>query len=84
MSQPPSREQIVEWTENPVTIALKEQAALELEEIQKTSPTDCLFPGKPHKSHENLVELEVRERIWENWVALLDGDWAYFEEDEDE
>ena len=84
MSQPISREQINEWTENPVTIRLKEEANKELREIQQTPITDCLFPGKPHKSQENLVELEARERVWESWVSLLEGDWAYFEEVEDE
>jgi hypothetical protein len=84
LSQPISKAQISEWTENPVTIALKEQIKLELQEIRETSPTGCLISGKPHKSHENLVELEARERVWEDIYALFDGDWTYFEEDDEE
>lgn len=77
-------EQVTEWTENPVTIALKELAESELQDIQDTPLTDCLISGHPDKTFENLIELEARERVWESWVAILSGDWDYFVEEEDE
>lgn len=80
-----SKQQTVEWADNPVTLKLLDLCKTELSDIQETSITDCLIAGNPHKSHENLVELEARERVWESWVAVLSGDWDYFEEeDEDE
>ena len=83
--QPVTKDQITDWSENPVTLELLEQCKLELQDIQDTSCIDCFFPGEPQKTQENLVELESRERFWESWVSVLSGDWSYFEEeDEDE
>jgi len=56
----------------------------ELQDIKDTTVVDCFFPGEPQKTQENIVELESRERFWESWVAVLSGDWSYFEEEEEE
>ena len=77
-------EQIVDWTENPTTIALKELIDSELDAIKDTAVTNCLVVGSPIKSHENLIELEVRERAWDLLAEFLDGDWSYLEEEEQE
>ena len=83
-----SQKQLLEWSENPVTIRLKEEAEKELKEIQDTSLTDCLVSSEPQKTQENLIELEARERVWGYLSTLLEGDWTYFEdyfeEDEDD
>ena len=83
-----SQKQILEWSENPVTIRLKEEAEKEITEIQQMPTTDCLYLGEPQKTQENLIELEARMTAWMRWVEFLDGDWTYFEdyfeEDEDE
>lgn len=79
-----SSKQIQDWSENPVTIEILALCEQELAEIQETTVTQCIFRGEPQKTQENLVELEAREAVWESWVALLSGDWSYFEEDEDE
>ncbi len=79
-----SKEQISDWAENPVTLQILELCKQELEEIQRTSVIDCMLRGEPQKTQENLVELEARENIWGSWVALLSGDWSYFEEEQDE
>ena len=73
---------IQDWTENPVTIALKELIDSELEAIKDTAITNCLVVGSPIKSHENLIELEVRERAWDLLSEFLSGDWSYLEEEE--
>ena len=37
------------------------------------------------KTHENIVELEARERCWIEWATFLEGDWEYLlEVDENE
>ena len=76
--------QIEDWSESPVTEALLEKCKEELEDIRTTTVTDCLLRGEPQKTQENIIELEARENVWASWVALLEGDWAYFEEDEEE
>ena len=78
------RQQIDDWAENPVTEALRELIKKELEDISSMSVTDCLVAGNPTQSHENLAELEARERVWGYLREFLNGDWTYFEEEEAE
>jgi len=78
------KQQIVDWSENPVTIELRSLAEQEYENIGSTAVTDCLVAGNSFQTQENLVELEARERVWGTMIELLSGDWIYFEEDEDD
>lgn len=73
-----------EWTENPVTLDLLRLVKEELQEIVLTPATACLFYGEPNKTHENLVELDARESAFATLQLALEGDWDYFEEEEDE
>lgn len=82
--KPPTPEQLEDWAEGPVTVALLGLCEKELQLIRDTSATDCLFYGDPQKTQENLVNLETRENVWASWVAVLSGDWSYFEEEENE
>lgn len=75
------KEQIAEWTENPVTLHVLDLAQKEYEAIQSTANTDCLVAGEPIKTHENLVELEARERSWELFIELLEGELEYFDDE---
>ena len=68
--------------ENPVTEALKLFILDELIDIQNTPITNCLVYGEPHKTHENMVELETREHAYADLVTFLSGDWTYFMEEE--
>lgn len=80
-----SKEQIADWVENPVTECLAKLLRDELKDIADTPITSTLVYGNPAQTHENLVNLEAREMAWGDLVAFLDGDWSYFEEeDEDE
>jgi len=78
------REQILDWADNPVTTELRELIDQELDDIKNMSVTDCLVAGNPTQSHENLAELEARERVWGYLAEFLSGDWAYFAEEEKE
>ena len=84
MSKQISKEQIQDWTENPVTEYLAELLQDELEEIRQTPVTNALVYGDPQKTQENLVELEAREMAWADLTAFLTGDWSYFEEVDEE
>ena len=79
-----TQETINDWAENPTTVALRVLIEQELSNIKDMPVTDCLVAGNPTQSHENLAELEARERVWENLAEFLSGDWAYFEEEEEE
>lgn len=79
-----TKEQITDWTENPVTEWLATLLKGELESIQNTPIVNCLVYGEPTRTHENLIELEAREMAWRDLTALLEGDWTYFEEEDDE
>lgn len=76
-----SSEQIQEWTENPVTIALRHQAESELNRITDMAPSDNLVRGEPVLTQENLIESATRELEWSIFIDLLSGDWAEIEED---
>jgi len=80
-----SEEQVKEWTQNPVTIALKDLCNQEIDRIATTPPSIMMVEGEPMKTHENIVELEARERCWIEWATFLEGDWEYLlEVDENE
>jgi len=83
-SQRVSPKQVTEWTENPVTIALKDKVAIELQRIMDTPAGECLVHGRPNQTHENLVDLETRAHTWADLYIALEGDWDYFEELDDE
>lgn len=84
MSKQISKEQIQDWTENPVTEYLAELLQIELRSIKETPVTNALFYGDPQKTQENLVELEAREMAWVDFYSFLSGDWSYFEEEEED
>ena len=79
-----SEKQRLEWTENPVTLELLNLVKNELIEIVSTNPSDCLIYGDPFKTHENIVDLQARENAFATLQLVLEGDWEYFEEIEDE
>ena len=73
-----------EWAENPTTLALLNLVKNELKQIVNTPTVDCLIYGEPNKTHENIVELDARANSFAILELALEGDWEYFEEDEDE
>lgn len=78
-----SKEQIQEWTENPVTLALRDEAQKELGRIMDVPPSDNLVRGEPSLSQENLIESTTREIEWTAFVDLLEGDWSELEIEDD-
>ena len=73
-----------EWTENPVTLNLLKLVKSELKQIVNTPTPDCLIFGDPFKTHENIIELDTRANSFAILELALEGDWDYFEEEEDE
>jgi hypothetical protein len=78
-----NKEQIQEWTENPITLLLKKAAEDELEEIRTAPLSINLIRGEPGLTQENLIENVTRELEWQLFIDLLDGDWSEIEEDDE-
>ena len=78
-----SEKQVLEWTENPVTIALAELCKAELSRIEETPTIDCLVDGDPQRTQENLIDLRTRWQDWSEWQAFLEGDWTTLEGDDE-
>jgi len=81
-----SKKQREEWTENPVTIRLRDLVNKEVKEIIETPAGACLRYGDPHATHENLIRQDVEVKTLAMIHEALNGDWGYFvdEVDEDE
>jgi len=79
-----NEKQRTEWTENPVTIKLRELVEKELKQVLETPILDGLVHGEPQKTQDNLVSLEERGLMWITLTDLLKGDWSYLEDEQDE
>lgn len=80
-----SQDQVLEWAENPVTLALLELICDEIDRIEATPVINCLAPGEPQKTQDNLIDLTARAYTWDTIREVLEGDWSYLtEEDDDE
>ena len=79
-----TQEQIQEWVDSPVTETLKKEVASYIEELNVGKGPNCYVPYEPQKTQDNLSTLIGQIGAWEIVVAVLDGDWSIFEEEEDE
>ena len=70
-----SKKQRQEWTENPVTLALKEIAKFELKETKAFTLADNIEFGDALLTHENCIKAAWRELQWSTIIELLEGDW---------
>ena len=77
-------QQIADWAENPVTLELLDLIDEEIKEILLTPAASCLALGNPQKTQENLIKLDVLAESFATLHMALEGDWSYFEEEEDE
>lgn len=73
-------EQVNDWTENPVTIYIKEQIELEIKTLQETPITEYLCAGDPQETQERMIESDTKARVWAELVDLLNGDMEMFDD----
>ena len=59
-----SPQQIIDWCDNPVTLAALKESKAALVEILQTPPVDCLCHGDPQTTQENLIGLDARGHSW--------------------
>ena len=79
-----SEQQKTEWTENPVTLALKLLLIEEFDRVGKSPVTNCLIRGEPQLTQENLIEQACRELEIYSFIHALDGNWEDWELDDNE
>ncbi len=75
--------QIEDWTENPVTLELKRLSELEIAQAVMKKGIDAFHPFQPQRTQEVLAGLNGIHETWEYMVGFLEGDWSYFETEED-
>jgi hypothetical protein len=73
-------EQVNDWTENPVTIFIKEQIELEIKTLQKTPIAEYLCAGDPQTTQERMIESDTTVRVWTDMVDVLNGDTEMFDD----
>jgi len=78
------QEQIDEWKSSPVTEKLRDLIAKQIEFLSATSVREVFTPFDAQRTHEVLCSLNAAVDTWEIALEALNGDWAFFEEDEDE
>ena len=67
----------MEWTDNPVTVALKYLCMRELNLSKSLTVTQCLYPCNPQKTQEELIEQSTKQLEWQTFLNLLVGKFQY-------
>ena len=73
-----SKEQIKEWVDNPVTVALKWLCTKELNNTRDITVADCIYRGEPQKTQERLIEQANKEDEWLVFLDLLQGRFKWY------
>ncbi len=78
---------IAEWTEGEATRELLSQVRRHRAALSQPG-LSVYFPGEPQKTQDILSQISGAVDTWETIEALLEGDWTFFEdydeEDDDE
>ncbi len=76
-----NKKQVIDWTENPITIQLKEHIKIELAQTVMAKGLDAFHPFQPERTQEILANLNGAQETWELMLDFLEGDWDYLEVD---
>jgi hypothetical protein len=77
-----NEQQVIDWTENPVTLALRELCERELEAIMSVPPSEYLIRDEPQRTQENVIENTTKQQEWETFIELLSGDWTEIDDED--
>ena len=83
MSSRINKQQFQEWTENPITILIRETLEQERDEISQSRGLDAFSPFEPQKTQEILANLNGFVDAMDVVIAVLDGDLSSIEEEEE-
>ena len=73
-----SQDQLTEWVDNPVTVALWWLYERELNDTRSITEIDCLFRGNPQKTQERLIERAAKEDELIVIQSVLKGEWKKY------
>ena len=68
-----SKDQVKEWIDNPVTVAVWTLCGWESEVIEKRPAIDAICPGNPQITQEQLIDLATRQKDWAAFTNILRG-----------
>ena len=77
-----TKDQLIEWTENPVTIVFRRIAETMRDEAESAKGVDCFHPYEPQKTQEVLAGLNAVADTWDNVVKALSKEGIEEEFDE--
>ena len=79
-----TRENLLEWLENPVTEQLKELVDSYTEDLGAARGADCYAFGEPNRTQDALSQLVGEMTAWGHVAEALEGDWSIFSKGEDD
>ena len=68
-----TKEQILEWIDNPVTLVVRKLSLWECNNTKWMPISDCWCPGEPQKTQEQLLENRIKLDEWTAFINVLDG-----------
>ena len=77
-----SKQQIMEWIENPVTIAFRQMCEVERDESMGQRGWACYKPFDPSKTQELLASLNGYVDAWDYAIDALKGEGLWELDDE--
>ena len=77
-----TRDQLSEWTENPVTVGLRTLIQEQLDGIANTPISEALVLGEPQRTQDSLVSLAAIHIDYLDFIEYLNGEWSNLEGEE--
>ena len=77
------KKQIIEWLDNPVTLAFKAASEQERDKVIDDGGLNSYFANDAHRTQEALAELTGKGHVWEEILATLEGEGLWELEDEE-
>jgi len=74
-----TKEQVIEWFDNPVTIAVKEAAEQERKELATVRSIDAFAPFEPQRTQEIMSALNAAVDTWDEVIEVLQSEDAILE-----
>lgn len=78
-----NKQQFSEWTENPVTVLIKESLQKERDDMAQSRGLDAFNPFEPNKTQEILANLNGYVDAMDVVISIMEGDLSSIEEEEE-
>ena len=83
MSRQINKQQLEEWTENPITELFREILEQERDEMMEARGLQAFQPFQPQRTQEVLSNLNGFVDALDVVIESLSGDWTQWEEDDE-